>query len=159
MLDLGHLVRRDHDDLHYTLRVLGDPATSAAQVAVMYERTRARFVAHTEAETLALGAMLEHARPAPSLYFLVSQVIASHLAQEAVLAELASLRRGSHAFRERAHYLRQLIVHHAEHEDACLQPALPDHLPREVYRVLATSYALERDRRLACFVPAIARSA
>lgn len=159
MRELGPLVRRDHDDLHYALRVLGDPVSPQPQMAVMLERLRSRFVAHAEAETLALGAMLDHVKPPPSLQFLISQVIASHLSQEIALAELVALRLGSAAFRERARYLRQLVVHHAEHEDACLQPALPDHLPREIYRTLVTSYVIERDRRLAGLEPSIARSA
>lgn len=164
MLELSKLVARDHDDLNYALRVLADPSTTA-DLTAMTERVRSRFAAHAEAETAALGAVLERARPAPALYFLVSQVVASHLAQENVVAQLLSYRLGSAAFRERAQYLRQLVVHHAEHEAACLHPALPDHLPRPLYRTLATCYAVERARvlddyrKLACVEPLIARSA
>jgi len=159
MLELGVLVRRDHDDLHYALRVLGEATSADASVVELVERVRTRFEAHTEAETLTLGTMLETSKPPPSMYFLVSQVIASHLSQETALAQMLANRIGSHGFRERARYLRQLVVHHADHEAACLHPALPDHLPREVYRTLATSYSLERDRRLAFLERAIACSA
>ncbi|MBA3502534.1 MAG: hypothetical protein M4D80_06595 [Myxococcota bacterium] len=165
MLDLSHLVRRDHDDLNHALRVLSEPVTTEADLVAMSERVRTRFAAHAEAEAAALGAVLEQTRPAPALYFLVSQVIAAHLAQETVVTQLLSYRVGSAPFRERAQYLRQLIVHHAEHEAACLQPALPDHLPRPIFRTLATCYAVERarvldeHRKLACVAPLIARSA
>ena len=164
MLELAKLVARDHDDLNYALRVLSEPSTGASELAAMTERVRTRFAAHAEAEATALGAVIERARPAPAVYFLVSQVVASHLAQETVVLELLSFRAGSPAFRERAQYLRQLIVHHAEHEAACLHPALPDHLPLPLYRTLATCYAVERarviedQRKLAC-APVLARSA
>ncbi len=148
MIELSTLVRRDHDELHYVLRVLGEPMSDDAQVVGMLERVRVGFAAHAEAETLALGAMLEHAQPPPAVYFLVSQVIASHLAQEAVLGQLVTLRPRTPAFCERASYLRQLIVHHAEHEAACMHPALREHVPREVFRTLAIAYETERRRRL-----------
>jgi len=159
MLELGSFVRQDHDDLHYMLRVLGDATTADTPVAELLERVRTRFEAHTEAETMTLGAMLEQSRPPPTLYFLVSQVIAAHLAQEAALAQLLRQQLGTTGFRDRARYLRQLVAHHGEHEAACLHPALTDHLPREIYRTLATSYTVERDRRLAFLERAIARSA
>jgi hypothetical protein len=165
MLDLAQLVRRDHDDLNYALRVLSEPGTSEHDLVAMVERVRTRFAAHAEAESAALGAVLEQTRPSPTLYFLVSQVIAAHIAQETAVTQLLSYRVGTPAFRERAQYLRQLIVHHAEHEAACLQPALPDHLPRPIFRTLATCYAVERARvldehhKLACVEPLIARSA
>jgi hypothetical protein len=108
---------------------------------------------------MTLGAMLEQSRPPPTVHFLVAQVIASHLSQETALAQLLRQPPGTSAFRERARYLRQLLVHHADHEAACLHPALPDHLPREIFRALATSYTTERDRRLAFLERAIARSA
>jgi hypothetical protein len=165
MLELAHLVRRDHDDLNYALRVLSEPATADHDLIAMSDRVRTRFSAHAEAESAALSAVLEQTRPSPALYFLVSQVIASHLAQEIVVGELLSHRVGSPRFRERAQYFRQLIVHHAEHEAACLQPALSDHLPRPIFRTLATCYAVERarvldeHRKLACIEPSIARFA
>ena len=165
MLELSTLVSRDHDDLNYALRVLSDPFAPEAELLTMSERVRTRFAAHAEAETAALGAALERARPSPALYFLVSQVIASHLAQETVVLQLVSYRLGTPQSRERAQYLRQLIVHHAEHEAACLHPVLPDHIPRDLFRTLGTCYAVERSRvlegqrKLACLEPLIARSA
>lgn len=164
MLELGCLVQRDHDELHYVLRVLNE-SSDEAQLFDKLERARTIFLAHAGAETMALGTMLEHNRPPPSLYLLVSQVVASHLTQESVLDELYNLRLGTPTFRECARYLRQLMTHHADHEAACLHPALPDCLPREVVRTLATSYAIERDgilddhRKLACLEPAIVRYA
>ena len=164
MRELGYLIRRDHDDLHLALRVLSE-SSDDAQLAEKLERVRTIFPAHAEAETMALGAMLERNQPPPTLYFLVSQVIASHLTQESALAELVKQQLGTPAFRERARYLRQLMMHHADHEAACLHPALPDHLPREIFRTLGMSYAIERDRiiddqrKLACVEYAIACSA
>ena len=165
VLELANLVARDHDDLNYALRVLSEPWTGTSDLLAMSERVRTRFAAHAEAETAALGAVIERARPSPAVYFLVSQVVAAHLTQEKVVIELLSYRVGTPKFRERAQYLRQLIVHHAEHEAACLHPALPDHLPQPLYRTLATCYAVERARvlddyrKLACVEPLIARSA
>jgi hypothetical protein len=164
MLELCSLVRRDHDDLHYALRVMCE-STDENELARMRDRVCRQFPAHAEAESIALGAMLERTRPSPKVYFLVSQVIASHLSQETALAELARQRIGSHSFRERARYLRQLVVYHADHEHACMHPVLPEHMPREIYRTLGTCYAIERDRileahrKLACLEPDIARSA
>ena len=141
------------------------PVSGETVLVALCVGVRPRFAAHAEAEAAALGAVLEQARPAPALYFLVSQTIAAHLAQETVVTQLLSYRVGSPQFRERAQYLRQLIVHHADHEAACLQPALPDHLPRPIFRTLATCYAVERARvldehhKLACIEPLIARSA
>ena len=149
MLELGSLVRRDHDDLHYALRVITEPLSDEAEVGVMLERLATAFPAHAEAETVVLAQMLGDSQPPPALYFLVSQVIASHLAQERALAELMAVSPRSPAFRERARYLRHLMVHHADHEAACLLPALPDHLPRDVWRGLATRYTAERERLLA----------
>jgi len=147
---LGSLVRRDHDDLHYALRVMTEPLSDESSVMAMLERVRLMFPSHAEAEVMAFNAMLE-TQPPPHLYFLVSQVIAAHLAQETVLDELVKLRPGTPQFRERAQYLRHLMVHHAEHEAACLHPALPE-LPGGVASEMATSYAYERDRLLAEYV-------
>ena len=149
MLELGSLVRRDHDDLHYALRVITEPLSDEVHVLDMLERVRALLPAHIEAEGMVLARMLGDHQPPPALYLLASQVMAAHLAQETVLAELAKLRLATPAFRERARYLRHLMVHHADHEAACLHPALPDHLPRPVHRALAEAYARERDRLLA----------
>lgn len=147
VLELPGLVRRDHDDLNYALRVLAE-SSDAKELERMVERVRAKFLAHAEAETMALSAMLELTQPPPAVYFLVSQVIAAHLAQESALTQLLSRRVGTPAARDRARYLRQLVVHHADHEFACLHPALGDHLPRGIYRTLGTSYALEFNRIL-----------
>ena len=147
MLELGSLVRRDHDDLHYALRVLADPLSDDVYVLGMLDRLCTRLPAHIEAEGIVLARMLGEHQP-PALYLLASQVTAAHLAQQTALAELARLRPGTAAFRERARYLRHLVVHHAEHEAACLHPALPDHLPRDVHRALAEAYASRRDRLL-----------
>ena len=147
VLELSGLVRRDHDDLNYALRILAE-SSDVSELERMVERVRAKFLAHAEAETMALSAMIELTQPPPAVYFLVSQVIAAHLAQETALTQLLGRRLGTPAFRERARYLRQLVVHHADHESACLHPALPDHLPRDIYRTLGTSYALEYNRIL-----------
>jgi hypothetical protein len=151
MNELGSLVRRDHDDLHYALRVMTEPLSDEKQVLAMLDRVRSMFPSHAEAEVAAFNAMLE-TQPEPVLYFLASQVIAAHLAQETVLDELVRLRPGTPQFRERAQYLRHLMVHHAEHEAACLHPALPDHLPHGVAATMAQNYSIERDRLLAAHV-------
>ena len=115
------------------------------------ERVRALFPAHAEAEAFALGEMLSKSLPPPppALYFLISQVTASHLAQETALKQLLEQRVGTRAFFERARYMRQLIVHHADHEAACLHPALLDHIPCDVFHRAAQNYADQRAHLLA----------
>jgi hypothetical protein len=162
MLELGSLVRRDHDELHYALRVMGELDSDEDNVRDALERVRVLFPAHVEAEAVALGAMLGETLPPPppALYFMISQVTASHLAQETALTELMKQRVGTPAFIERARYARQLIVHHADHEAACLHPALPDHVPREVFWRMAHHYSHERAHLLVVFAhQALARSA
>lgn len=148
MREIGSLIRHDHDDLHYGLRILAEAEAADARSIGMLARVRSQFEAHTEAETVTLGTMLAAEKPPPSVYFMIAQVVAAHLAQETALAQLVAQRIGSAAFRERAGFLRQLVLHHAEHEAACLLPALPEHLPRDAYRALATDYTCERDRLL-----------
>lgn len=158
MLELASLVRRDHEALHEVLRALSGPLSEAESAAALH-RVQAQFSAHAEAEAIALGELFERVRAPGALSFLVSQVTAAHLAQESALAALLAERVGTPPFRERVRTLRQLVLHHADHEAACLHPALADHLPREVHRALAASYGRERASRLARFPPAIARSA
>src|SRR5688500_3807825 len=98
MQELGVLVRRDHDDMHYALRVMSEPLSDEAHVIAMLDRLRSVFPAHVDAESAILGAILEQ-RPPPVLYLLASQVIAAHLAQETVFHELLKLRPGTLAFR------------------------------------------------------------
>ena len=165
MLELANLVRRDHASRTLAGLVLWAPVSGDSFLGAGGGGGGGGGAAPAAAAAAALGAVLAQARPAPALYFLVSQTIAAHLAQETVVTQLLSYRVGSPQFRERAQYLRQLIVHHADHEAACLQPALPDHLPRPIFRTLATCYAVERARvldehhKLACIEPLIARSA
>lgn len=147
-MELGSLVRRDHDDLHYALRVMTEPLSDEVHIVTMLDRVRKMFPAHADAETVALAKMLEQTQPPPSVYFLVSQVTAAHLAQEAVLTELVTLKPGSITFRERARYLRHLMIHHADHEATCLHPTLPEQLPRDLYSALGTAYLAERSRVL-----------
>jgi hypothetical protein len=148
MQELGSLVRRDHDELHYALRVMAEPLSDESDVVAMLDRVRAIFPAHVEAEALALEAVLQDDQNPPLLYLLISQVIAAHLAQETAFAELLAQRPNTPAFRERARYLRHMMVHHADHEAACLHPALPDHVPRPIFRSLGDRYVDERHRCL-----------
>jgi hypothetical protein len=162
MVELGSLVRRDHDEMHYALRVMGEPSSDDSVVRQALDRVRMLFPAHVEAEAAALGAMLAETLPPPpsAMYFLVSQVTASHLAQESALSELVMQRVGSPAFFQRARYARQLIVHHADHEAACLHPAVPDHVPREIVHRIAQCYSEQRAHLLEIYTrQAIARSA
>src|SRR6185503_18563577 len=109
MHELSALVRRDHDDLHYALRVLSEPLSDDVNVSALLERVRTALPAHAEAEFHALAAIFEHTQAPPELYFLASQVMASHLSQEEALENLLAQRIGTVAFRERARYLRQLV--------------------------------------------------
>lgn len=145
--EMGTLVRRDHDELLAALRAMGDPLCDPAHHATLLDGVMLGFAAHVEAEHRALQRVLEHATAAPAVYFLVSQVMAAHLAQEAALDALLAARPGTPVWRDRAAYLRDLISHHAEQEAACLHPALPDHAPA-VHRSLAGTYATERLRAL-----------
>lgn len=145
MLELGSLVRRDHDDLLYALRVMSETLSDEVHILGMLDRIRTGLPAHVEAETVALARMLGDYQPRPSLYFMASQVTAAHLTQETALAELLALRPATPAFRERARYLRHLMIHHADHEAAFLHPALSDHLPHHAHHALAQMYTEHRD--------------
>ena len=102
------------------------------------------LVAHAQGEAMALGLALDLLNPPPLVYLLCSQVTAAHAAQKVALANLSATRCGSVAFRDRASHLRNLIVHHDEHEAACVIPALRDYLPRGYYDQLASCYATTR---------------
>lgn len=148
MTELGTLVRDDHDDLAHALRVLADPMASPGQLAATLDRLVVTFPAHAEAECSALHAMLELVQPPPAVYFLVAQVVAAHLAQESALATLLRRQPGTPRFRESAALLGALVQQHADHEVACLQPAIVDHVPRVMQQQLASAYTSERARSL-----------
>ncbi|MBA3393052.1 MAG: hypothetical protein H0T89_10430 [Deltaproteobacteria bacterium] len=148
MTELGTLVRGDHDDLTHALRVLADPMASAGQLSATLDHLVVTFPAHAEAECLTLHAMLEAVQPPPAVYFLIAQVVAAHLAQESALIALTRLQPGTPRFRDSAVLLGSLIQQHADHELACLQPALVDHVPRTMHEQLAHSYTSERARSL-----------
>lgn len=147
--EFGTLIGRDHEGLTSALRLIVGPVSEEAQLLALLESVRVGFAAHVEAECVVLHSMLEDVQPAPLLYFLVAQVVAAHLAQESALASLVAVRPGTAAWRERAKYLQRLIERHADHEAACLHPALPDHIPITACRNLAGSYDRERLRALA----------
>lgn len=148
MTELGTLVRGDHDVLAHDLRVLADPASSSGQLSATLDRLVVTFPAHAEAECLTLDAMLDLVQPPPTVYFLIAQVVVAHLAQESALAALVRLQPGTPRFRASARLLGALVEQHADHEVACLQPALVDHVPRVMREQLAHAYSSERARSL-----------
>jgi hypothetical protein len=148
MADVLALLRRDHDELERALAVMTAPGASDRELRDALEGVHVGLAAHAEAEAAILRSMLDVVHPPALVYLLCSQVIAAHLAQEGALVSLEKTRPGSEAWRERAMHLRNLIDHHAEHESACVLPALRDYLPPEIYGSLAGRYASARLRAM-----------
>jgi len=147
--DFLTLVRRDHVDLQAELTRLLDPIASVEQLRSSLDGVRLGLTAHAEAEDIVLGRFDAIA----ALEELVYQARAAHLAQEGSLSALVSARPGTSVWRDRAHYLRELVHHHAAQEEQVLLPALRRHAPRDLYDSLAGAFATERLRQLANLHP------
>jgi hypothetical protein len=84
---------------------------------------------------------------------LLAQARAAHLAQEGALSALVTSRPGTAHWRDRAHHLRELVHHHAAHEENYLLPALRQHAGEDDVARLAGAFATERLRQLAMLQP------
>lgn len=133
------------------LTQLLDPIATVSQVRSALDGVRLGLTAHAEAEDIVLARFETIA----ALEGLVRQARGAHLAQERALSALISARPGTTTWRDRAHRLRELVHHHAAHEEQFLLPALRDHAPREMYARLAGSFATERLRQLAMLQPSV----
>ena len=152
--DFAALLRGDHGELGRALRAILAPSSTEAECRSALDGLRLGFAAHAEGESTVLREALDRSQAPSTLYFLVAQTFAAHLAQETALAALADARPGTTAWHDRGVYLRELVRHHAEHEEACVLPALRDHLPRGEFAALAGAYATERLRALTHLQPA-----
>jgi hypothetical protein len=146
--ELMTLLRRDHADLQMELTLLLDPIVSLRELQTALDGVRLGLTAHAEAEDIVLGPL----ERIPGLDRLVAESRAAHLAQESALATLVTMRLGTPAWRDRAHHLRDLVRHHAQHEEAELIPALALH---PAYSHLAAAFATERLRQLAMLQPSV----
>jgi hypothetical protein len=146
--DVLVLLRRDHAELVKALGVLASIGATDRELREALDAVRIGLAAHVEGEGAMLREALEREHPPAFVYLLCSQVLGAHLAQEGALHALERTRRGGPAMRERALHLRALIDHHADHEKACVVPALRDYLPTEAYAALAAAYASARLRAL-----------
>jgi|GEM_PF-1486568 len=147
--DFLTLVRRDHVDLQAELTQLLDPTASVAQLRSSLDGVRLGLTAHAEAEDIVFGRF----DALPALEGLVAQARAAHLAQEGSLSALVCAAPGTPVWRNRAHYLRELVHHHAAQEEHHLLPALRRLAPRDLYDSLAGAFATERLRQLTALEP------
>jgi hypothetical protein len=147
--DFQTLVCRDHVDLQVELTHLLDPTATPAQLRSSLDGVRLGLTAHAEAEDIVLGRF----DAVPALEAVVAQARAAHLAQEGSLSALVCAAPGTPVWRNRAHYLRELVHHHAAQEERHLLPALRRLAPRELYDGLAGAFATERLRQLANLQP------
>ena len=147
--DFVTLLRRDHSDLQQELTQLLDPIATVPQLRSALDGVRLGLTAHAEAEDIVLGRF----ELIPSLGLAMAQARAAHLAQEGALAALVSARPGTSVWRERAYHLRELVRHHATHEEEILLPALKAHAPETDFAQLAGEFATERLRQLSMLQP------
>lgn len=147
--DFLTLLRRDHTDLQDELTELLDPATSLAELRTALDGVRLGLIAHAEAEDIVLAAY----ELVPALEIMIAQARAAHLVQENALSALVSARPQTHAWRDRAFQLRELVEYHAAQEETHLLPALRRHVPKDRYGQLAGAFATERLRQLAMLQP------
>ena len=146
--EFGTLLRGDHAELDRVLRAVGHHTSTDIDQCAALDAFRLGFAAHAEAEAEIVRALLDRVHAASSLYFLVAQTVAAHLSQESALAALAETRPGTQAWYDRATYLRELLRHHSEHEEACVIPALREGVSALDYAALAGAYATARLRAL-----------
>ncbi|MDQ3334873.1 MAG: hemerythrin domain-containing protein [Myxococcota bacterium] len=147
--DFLTLLRRDHSDLQKELTQLLDPTATIAQLRSSLDGVRLGLTAHAEAEDIVLGRF----ELVPELQVVLAQARAAHLAQEGALSALVTARPGTTTWRDRAHHLRELVHHHAQHEENYLLPALRQHADEEDIAGLAGAFATERLRQLAMLQP------
>ena len=145
--DFFALLHRDHADLQSDLTQLLDPVVIGSELRISLDGVRLGLVAHAEAAEIVLARF----GSVPQLRALVAEAIAAHRFQEGALSALVGSRPGSPAWRERAHYLRELVYEHAAHEEATLLPALKAHAGD--YSQLAGEFATQRLRQLAMLQP------
>ena len=145
--DFLTLLRRDHADLQTELTQLLDPVATLVELRAALDGVRLGLMAHAEAEDIVLGRF----ESVPMLSQLIAHARAAHMAQEGALSALVSARPGTAIWRDRAHHLRELVHHHATHEETYLLPALQQHA--NDYSQLAGRFATERLRQLAMLQP------
>ncbi len=144
--DLWTLIDRDHADIDRTLRSISDASTEIEDTLTELDGLRIGFAAHAIAQYRVLRAVLHQRETPPPLQFLVAQSAANHRVQEASVWSVAYEALGGRTMRRRARELRDAMLYDAEHEMACLRPALADYLPSSAYRELAPAYATQRLR-------------
>lgn len=147
--DFLALLRRDHEDLRIELTKLLDPTATIAQLRSSLDAVRLGLTAHAEAEDIVLSRF----EIIPALQVIVTQARAAHLAQEGALSALITARPGTATWRDRAHHLRELVMHHARVEEEMLVPAVRAHAPESEYSQLAGAFATERLQQLAMLQP------
>lgn len=154
--ELGTLLRGDHFEIDRALRAVLAPTATETDLRTALDGLRLGFTAHAEAEAALLRPRLDRTRTPSALYFLIAQTFAAHLAQEQALAALCMARPGTPTWHDRATYMRELVRHHTDHEEACVMPALRDYVGAE-YASMAGDYATERLRALTRLAPVATR--
>ncbi len=150
--DFLTLLRRDHHDLERGIDELLDPGATVVEIRSALDGVRLGLTAHAEAEDIVLYHALMKCRDARDLESLVGAARAAHLAEEGALAALVCAPFGSATWRDRALYLRRLVVDHASWEEEHVLRRIRAVAP-EVYASLAGEFATERLRQLALLQP------
>lgn len=151
--DLLTLLGRDHQDIATGLAELARPATSIGQIRTTLDGVRLGLMAHAEAEDIVVYHALMRFTPSANLVNLIKAGHGAHVAQERALGALVSQKPCSLVWREKATQLRDLVVHHADHEEEVILPLLRAEAPAPVWRSLAGEFATERLVQLGMLAP------
>jgi hypothetical protein len=146
--DLGGLIRADHDDLDRALLALID-AASSDESALLVDALHVGLGAHAAAERVVLRDLLGPVASSRLISGLVENLVDEHCRHATMLASLGSLRRGSTEWTASILELRVAILDHAAREEL-VGTTLLGHVAPARRRALASEYATERLRRLAC---------
>ena len=144
---LASLIHRDHQDLDRSLTTMTAGPTSASEAVALLEAVRIGMTAHAIGQTMVFRDLLDLSCP-QALAAVVRTILDEHREQARALAELANTRPGTSAWNTRASELRVMLLDHSAREEFVRVP-LWDHVPADVQRSLASTYATERLRRMA----------
>jgi hypothetical protein len=145
--DVGKLLARDHAALEQSLDVLHAPWRAVTDKQDALAELRVCFAAHAEGEGVVLRSLLPRVA-AGEVRRVVTQILAAHEAQEALLAELHAVSLASPQWHEYVRQFRDLLRAHRLHEERITLGVLRSHLPETIYASLAGAYATERLRAL-----------
>ena len=157
VVELEHLVARDHAELERSIEAMSKWAPTADQ-RVTLDAARLGFAAHAEAEANILHRVLVVAPPRHVATRLYERMFSAHATQEALLWRLARSVPNTVEWVDALDALRSSFTEHEVDERLGLLPIVRELLATEDYQLLATSYATERLRALAMMSAVVARA-